>query len=536
MFLADEENFLSERATCLDLFKYERIILDEAHILLDCNKYSTLWKPLSILHGKFYWAVTATPPTTLDLIFPFLQFLRVVPRISGETNSSFEPIMSRTLVTDEKGPKTRVTTLKATRLEELGFRFEFQAMMRAFVRACFWRNTQSNVAHFEDDHFKIPIARQRIFTVTLSPEEDLFVKAFTLMEMNLGLLDESNAFCRVGAAFRTLPFFSKHERNIYLTCSRLTMAIPKLGFSDPLAHLDCSSYDTHTSLHVQGSDDWPPLVHNLFDLGKRIESAMQTLPLEELGNALHRLETELSAIYEKLRTNSRNASALYKWMKKNEERNRCKKLLERMTSFHAAGINVGITLIRAALDLDEDFDPQIENKKSSFQLACTKYGTKAASVVQYLQTLYSTPNNKKEGGVRVLLFSQYMDTLENFHSLMKYLHVSASLVVGHVDRKTKAIREFNNGTIQALLIPVDKNAAGLHLVAATHVILLDPIMDSEGAATELQAIARAIRRGQTKPVDVVRFVVRDTREYEMVQKTLIATSLCEEVAYAPTCV
>jgi len=55
---------------------------------------------------------------------------------------------------------------------------------------------------------------------------------------------------------------------------------------------------------------------------------------------------------------------------------------------------------------------------------------------------------------------------------------------------------------------------GLNLTAADYVFLLDPWWNP---AKEDQAVARAHRIGQTRPVTAIRFIARDTIEEKILQ-------------------
>jgi SNF2 family DNA or RNA helicase len=63
--------------------------------------------------------------------------------------------------------------------------------------------------------------------------------------------------------------------------------------------------------------------------------------------------------------------------------------------------------------------------------------------------------------------------------------------------------------VQAFFCSIKAGGVGLNLTAADFVFLLDPWWNP---AAEDQAIARAHRIGQTRPVNAIRFISRDTIE------------------------
>lgn len=77
-------------------------------------------------------------------------------------------------------------------------------------------------------------------------------------------------------------------------------------------------------------------------------------------------------------------------------------------------------------------------------------------------------------------------------------------------KEAAAIARFQaEAEVQALLLPLARGANGLNLVAASHVILLEPLMDP---GAEAQAVKRVDRIGQTKATCVHRFIVSATVE------------------------
>jgi SWI/SNF-related matrix-associated actin-dependent regulator of chromatin subfamily A3 len=61
-------------------------------------------------------------------------------------------------------------------------------------------------------------------------------------------------------------------------------------------------------------------------------------------------------------------------------------------------------------------------------------------------------------------------------------------------------------------------ASGINLTVANKIILLEPVYGTPEYRKDIetQAIGRADRIGQKRPIDVYRFIVRDTIEHETV--------------------
>ena len=84
-----------------------------------------------------------------------------------------------------------------------------------------------------------------------------------------------------------------------------------------------------------------------------------------------------------------------------------------------------------------------------------------------------------------------------------------TMLTGRTRKRAEAIERFQEGSAQIFLISLKAGGTGLTLTAADTVILYDPWWNP---ATERQAMDRAHRIGQTKPVFVYRLIAEGTVE------------------------
>ncbi len=95
-----------------------------------------------------------------------------------------------------------------------------------------------------------------------------------------------------------------------------------------------------------------------------------------------------------------------------------------------------------------------------------------------------------------MVFSQWPEILELLETACFENSLRSVLAVGKFH---DAVSRFLHGPVTVLLLPLSKGGQGLNLTAATHVVLVEPVMDPRVA---LQAAGRIHRMGQTKPTTV----------------------------------
>ncbi|KAI3982825.1 hypothetical protein MKX01_010308 [Papaver californicum] len=126
--------------------------------------------------------------------------------------------------------------------------------------------------------------------------------------------------------------------------------------------------------------------------------------------------------------------------------------------------------------------------------------------------LEDTTNSHSNGTEKAIVFSQWtsmLDLVESAlsQSLIQYRRLDGTMTLPSRDR---AVRDFNTDPeVTVMLMSLKAGNLGLNMVAACHVILLDLWWNP---TTEDQAVDRAHRIGQTRPVTVTRLTVKDTVE------------------------
>ena len=115
------------------------------------------------------------------------------------------------------------------------------------------------------------------------------------------------------------------------------------------------------------------------------------------------------------------------------------------------------------------------------------------------------------GGHKALVFSQFVDYLRLLRTRLDALGASYQYLDGSTpaDERARGVRAFQAGEGDFFLISLRAGGFGLNLTAADYVVICDPWWNP---AVEDQAVGRAHRMGQRRPVTVYRLVVHDSIE------------------------
>jgi SNF2 family DNA or RNA helicase len=112
-------------------------------------------------------------------------------------------------------------------------------------------------------------------------------------------------------------------------------------------------------------------------------------------------------------------------------------------------------------------------------------------------------------GHRVLVFSQFTRFLTAARERLEEAGHAVCYLDGTTRRREEVVEAFRTGDAPVFLISLKAGGTGLTLTEADYCVVLDPWWNP---ATESQAVNRAHRIGQTRPVVVYRLVAKDTIE------------------------
>jgi len=135
----------------------------------------------------------------------------------------------------------------------------------------------------------------------------------------------------------------------------------------------------------------------------------------------------------------------------------------------------------------------------------------------------------KQEGHRVLLFSQsppFLDIIQDFLTLESFAYERIDGSVRGKERWQCIERFRKDPETFVFLISTRAGGLGLNLQSADTVIFADSDYNPQ---TDLQAVARAYRLGQTKPIHVIKFLCANTVEESIYRRTLKKMRMADRI-------
>ncbi|GBG28199.1 E3 ubiquitin-protein ligase SHPRH [Hondaea fermentalgiana] len=132
------------------------------------------------------------------------------------------------------------------------------------------------------------------------------------------------------------------------------------------------------------------------------------------------------------------------------------------------------------------------------------FGTKFDAVVEEILRVEANSPDEK-----CILFSQWDEVLGILEHAFRVNDVSHVRIKGRAKYDERLALFRRDPSVRVMLMNLSFGSRGLNVTEASHVFLVEPIMNP---AIEAQAIGRIHRMGQTRPTHVHRFLVRNTVE------------------------
>jgi len=130
-----------------------------------------------------------------------------------------------------------------------------------------------------------------------------------------------------------------------------------------------------------------------------------------------------------------------------------------------------------------------------------------------IESLMEQLENVLSENHKVLIFSQFTSFLSLVKDNLDSKKIDYCYLDGSTRNRAQVIDEFQNGKKNVFLMSLKAGGIGINLTAADYCIILDPWWNP---AVENQAVARSHRIGQTKPVMVYKYIIKNTIEEKVV--------------------
>lgn len=132
-----------------------------------------------------------------------------------------------------------------------------------------------------------------------------------------------------------------------------------------------------------------------------------------------------------------------------------------------------------------------------------------------MELLHELLHENIDSGHKVLLFSQFTSILAVIEKYLQAQNITYEYLDGTTRNRQQRVDRFNNDeSIKVFLLSLKAGGTGLNLTSADTVIIYDPWWNP---AVELQAADRTHRIGQTRPVNSIKLLVRDSIEEKILR-------------------
>ena len=142
------------------------------------------------------------------------------------------------------------------------------------------------------------------------------------------------------------------------------------------------------------------------------------------------------------------------------------------------------------------------------------YGSKMTHLIHFLNHLIE---ERKE---KVMICIQWSSLLRSVYNILRKQHIRVKTLLGNTTHKCRVVEGIKKGTVDVLLLSLDRDYPGLDVVEINHIIFFHALlMDSqtEFQRTKQRVLDKVHRRGQTRSIYIYWMVAQNTIEEELLQ-------------------
>lgn len=163
-------------------------------------------------------------------------------------------------------------------------------------------------------------------------------------------------------------------------------------------------------------------------------------------------------------------------------------------------------------EIKNETDEQvIENDELTNLINRTK-STKIGNIIWKIKSMQSTD--------KCIIFSQWDDLLEKVGTVLEQNNIKIVYCRGTIYQKNNSIKRFKNDSeIKVIMLSSENAASGLNLTEANKIIFVEPVYGTETNRKNIenQAVGRVNRIGQNKSIEIIRFIIQDTVEEDLIK-------------------
>ncbi len=466
-----QTDYLNEKKPLFEYFKFNRIILDEGHEIMDTNVHS--YNKLNFIHtflenvqSDYKWYVSGTPFTSYQGLVNIMKFLNVELSINDDI---IKYVINSLLIND-------------TQIDDLYIYLSSNHILDKIVKSI-------TIRHFKEDveeHINLLGYKEHIEWVDLTQSERKIYES--KLNKDRTLLQQICCHPLISQSFK------KIIGSNYDTSSLEDIEDKLISHHNNIIE----KYTTRLENMNPNNQAYSMLSKKYNSLINESKFVLKTL--EKIN------ETDI---------NEENCVICYDTMK-DPTMTECGHIYCHTCINMCINAKPECPMCKHVISVDKLVKLKSTVKKDlkepHLNPLVAKYGAKLGKMIQMVRQLLIQD-------ARIIIFSQWDDLLLLIRKSLMENEIDCSFISGNVYKRNKAIKRFklggkDNGVI---LLSLEHSASGTNLTEASHIFFIEPIDDMKEKINQIesQAISRAVRLGQKQVVEVIRILCRDTIEEEI---------------------